>query len=47
MPSFTVLLTKYKLYVTGSQNSVFWEYLSLNLSERIILLHFSCQFKYV
>lgn len=40
MPVLLVLLTKHTLYVTQSQDPVFWENFSLNLSERIILLHF-------
>lgn len=39
MPLLSVLLTKHTLYVTQSQDPVFWENFSLNLSERIILLH--------
>lgn len=35
-----VLLTKHTLYVTQSQDPIFWENFSLNLSEGIILLHF-------
>lgn len=40
MPVLLVLLTKHTLYVTQSQDPVFWENFSLNLSERIILLYF-------
>lgn len=40
MPLLLVLLTKHTLYVTQSQDPVFWESFSLNLSQRIVLLHF-------
>lgn len=38
MPLLLVLLTKHTLYVTQSQDPVFWESFSLNLSQRIITL---------
>lgn len=38
MPLLLVLLTKHTLYVTQSQDPVFWESFSLNLSQRIVLL---------
>lgn len=38
MPLLPVLLTKHTLYVTQSQDPVFWESFSLNVSQRIILL---------